>query len=179
MSCCAVSNRLPFDAILLRRKEEANKGGGGAGGGGSCGGLGGLTTQKELDVAQVERGRDSVGPASAVSPGSEEEEESDPGEVCDSLVCWGATFGDSVHVVGDGDREGADSSGGRIFFRIGLKLSSQAKVDGAHAVESRFRGPHGREDMSHGADVLFHASLVDGLVVGRQDACAYLVSEYL
>ena len=53
MSCCAVSDRLPFDAILLRRKEEANKGGGGAGDGGSCGGLGGLTTHKELDVAQV------------------------------------------------------------------------------------------------------------------------------
>ena len=53
MSCCAMYDRLPFDAILLRRKEEANKGGGGAGDGGSCGGLGGLTTHKELDVAQV------------------------------------------------------------------------------------------------------------------------------
>ena len=86
MSCCAVSNRLPFDAILLRRKEEANKGGGGAGGGGSCGGLGGLTPHEELDVVQVEKGRDGVGPAGVVFPGSEEEEESDPGEVCNSVV---------------------------------------------------------------------------------------------
>ena len=70
MSCCAVSDRLPFDAILLRRKEEANKGGGGAGGGGSCGGLGGLTTHEELYVAQVERGRDGVGHAGAVFPES-------------------------------------------------------------------------------------------------------------
>ena len=79
----------------------------------------------------------------------------------------------------DGDGEGAYSSGGRIFFRVGLKMSSQAKVNGAHAVESRVRGPHGREHLSHGADVLFHASLVDGLVVGRQDACADLVRKDL
>ena len=77
----------------------------------------------------------------------------------------------------DGDEEGADSSGGSIFFRVGCKLSSQAKVDGAHTVESWVRGPHGREDLSHGAGVLLHASLVDGLVVSCQDACADLVSE--
>ena len=92
MSSCVVSNRLPFDAIFMRRKEEANKGGGGAGGGGSRGGLGGLITHEELSVAQVERGGDGVGPAGALLPGSEEEEESDPGEVCDSLVLLGATF---------------------------------------------------------------------------------------
>ena len=86
MSSCAVSNGLPFDSILLRRKEEANKGGGGAGGGGSRGGLGGLITHKELYVAQVERGSDSVGPAGAVFPGLKEEEERDPGEVYNSLV---------------------------------------------------------------------------------------------
>ena len=79
----------------------------------------------------------------------------------------------------DGDGEGEESSRGRIFFRIGRKLSSQENVDGAHAVESWVRGPHGRKDLSHGADVLLHASLVDGLVVGCQDACADLVSKYL
>ena len=77
----------------------------------------------------------------------------------------------------DGDGEGAYSSGGRIFFRVGCKLSSQAKVDGAHIFESWVRGPHGREDMSHGADVLLHASLVDWLVVRCKDVCADLVSE--
>ena len=179
MSSCAVSYRPPFDVNLLCRKEEAKKGGGGAGGEGSCGGLGGLTTHEELDVAQVERGRYVVGPAGAVFPGSKEEEESDLGEVCDSLVSWGGTFGDSVHAVEDGHGEGANSSRGRIFFRVGRKLSSQAKFDVAHAVESRVRGTHGRKDLSHGADVLFHASLLDGLVVGRQDACAELVSKDL
>ena len=94
MSCCDVSDRLPFDTILLCRKEEANKGGGGAGGGGSRGGLGGLIIHEELYVEQVERGSDGVGPAGAVFPGSKEKEESDRGEVCDSLVSWGATFGD-------------------------------------------------------------------------------------
>ena len=79
----------------------------------------------------------------------------------------------------DGDGEGADSSGGRIFFCVGHKLSSQAKVGGAHTFESWVRAPHGREDLSHGADVLLHTSLVDGPVVGRQDACADLVSEDL
>ena len=79
----------------------------------------------------------------------------------------------------EGDGEGGYSSGGGIFFRVGCKLSSQAKVDCAHDVESWVRGPHGREDLSHGADVLLHASLVDGLVVGRLDACADLVRKYL
>ena len=65
----------------------------------------------------------------------------------------------------DGDGEGAEYSRGRIFFRVGPKLSSQAKVDGARTVESWVRSPHGRKDLSHGADVLIHALLVDGLVV--------------
>ena len=77
----------------------------------------------------------------------------------------------------DGDREGADSSGGKIFFRVGRKLLSQAKFDGVHSVESWDRGPHGREDLSHGVDVLLNASLVDGFVVSCQDACADLVSK--
>ena len=51
----------------------SNKGGGSAGGSGSCGGLGGFTTHKELDAAQVERGIYGVGPAGAVLPWSEEE----------------------------------------------------------------------------------------------------------
>ena len=53
-----------------------------------------LLTTKELYVAQVERGRDGVVHAGVVLPWSEEEEEIDPGEVYDSLVSWGATFGD-------------------------------------------------------------------------------------
>ena len=76
----------------------------------------------------------------------------------------------------DGNGEGAYSSGGRIFLRVGCKLSSQAKVDGAHTVESWVRAPHGRKDLSHGSDVLFHASLVDRLIVSCQDACADLVT---
>ena len=79
----------------------------------------------------------------------------------------------------DGDGEGADSSKGNIFFRVGCKLSPQAKVDGAHVVDFLVRGPHVRKDLSHGADVLLHASLVDGLAVICQDACADLVREDL
>ena len=79
----------------------------------------------------------------------------------------------------DGDGEVADSSGGRIFFRVGRKLSSQAKVDGAHVVESWVRGTHGRKYLSHVADVLLHDSFVDGLVVGFKEAHADLVREDL
>ena len=79
----------------------------------------------------------------------------------------------------DGDGEGADSSGGSILFLVSCKLSSQAKVDGDHAVESWVRSLHVRKDLSHGADVLLHTLLVGGLVVGHQDACADLVSEDL
>ena len=72
-----------------------------------------------------------------------------------------------------------ESSGGRIFFLVCCNLSSQAKVDCTHVVESWFRGPHVRKDLSHGADVLFQASFVDWLVVGCKDACADLVREDL
>ena len=78
-----------------------------------------------------------------------------------------------------GDREMAHFSGGRIFFRVCYKLLSQAKIDCSHGVESWVWGPRGREDLSHGGDVLLHASFVDRLVVGCKDACADLVSEYL
>ena len=88
-------------------------------------------------------------------------------------------MGNLVHAVEDGDREGSHSSGGRIFFRVGCKLLSQAKIDGAHSVESWVWGPHGREDLSHGADVLLHDLFVNGLVVGCKEAWADLVSKYL
>ena len=79
----------------------------------------------------------------------------------------------------DEDRKGAHSSGGRIFFRVGCKLSSQVKIDGAHGVESWFWGPHCREDLPHGADVLPGALFVDRLVVACKDAYSDLVSKYL
>ena len=79
----------------------------------------------------------------------------------------------------DGYRAGAHSSGGRIFFRVGCKLFPQAKIDGAHGVESWVWAPHGSKYLSHGAYVLLHASFVDGLVVGCMDACVDLVSENL
>ena len=79
----------------------------------------------------------------------------------------------------EGDGEGADSSEGRIFFFVCRKMLSQAKVDCTHVVESWVRGPHGREDLSHGADVFFHASFVDGLVVGQKDGRTNLVSGYI
>ena len=79
----------------------------------------------------------------------------------------------------DGDREGAYSSGGRILLRVGCKLSSQAKVDGSHTVESWVRGTHSREDMSHGAEVLFDTSFVYGLVVFCEYSCADFVSKDL
>ena len=79
----------------------------------------------------------------------------------------------------DVDGEEGDSYRGKIFFLVCYKLLSQEKVNCAHVVESWVRVPHGRENLSHGADVLLHASFVDGLVVGRKDACADLVREDL
>ena len=79
----------------------------------------------------------------------------------------------------DGDKEGAHSSGGRIFFRVGCKVLSQEKIDGAHVVESWVWVPHSCKDMSHRVDVLFHTLFVDRLVVGCKDACADLVRKDL
>ena len=75
--------------------------------------------------------------------------------------------------------EGEYSSGGRILFCVGRKLSSQAKIDGAHGVEFWVWGPHGCKYMSHGVDVLLHTSFLDRLVVGCKDAYADLVSKDL
>ena len=75
-------------------KEEANEGGGGAGGKGGCGGLGGLGSHEELDVTKFEGGVDCVCSTRAVLNGSEEEEESDPGKVCDCSSSRLAALGD-------------------------------------------------------------------------------------
>ena len=72
---------------------------------------------------------------------------------------------------------GRNLPGRGVFFCVGCKLSSQAKIDGAHGVESWVWVPHRHKDLSHGAGVLLHASFVDRLVVGCKDACADLVSE--
>ena len=53
-----------------------------------------MITHEELYVVQVERGSDGAGPDGSVFLGSKEEEESDPGEVCNILVSRGANFGD-------------------------------------------------------------------------------------
>ena len=79
----------------------------------------------------------------------------------------------------DGYEEGKYPSGGSIFLRVGQKLLSQTKVDGAHCVESRVWIPQGRKDLTHGADVLLHTSLVERLVVSCKAACADLVIKYL
>ena len=68
---------------------------------------------------------------------------------------------------------------GGVFLRVGHKLLSQTKVDGAHVVESCIWSPHGGKYMSHGAGVLLHTSFVDRLVVGCKGACADLVIKYL
>ena len=69
--------------------------------------------------------------------------------------------------------------GGGIFFRVVRKLSYQAKIDGDHGVESWVWGPHGHKYLSHGADVLIHASFVDDIVVGCRYDFADLVSKYM
>ena len=55
----------------------------------------------------------------------------------------------------------------------------QAKVDGAHSIESGVWGPHGRKVLAHRADVLLHASFQNGIFLDRKDARAYLVNKYL
>ena len=67
VSCCAVSNRLSFDT--------------GAGGRGEFCGLGGLGSHEELNIAKGEGSGDCVCSIHIIFSGSEEEEESDPGEV--------------------------------------------------------------------------------------------------
>ena len=92
VACCAVSDRLSFDAIFLRHKEETNEGGGGAGGRGSFGVLVGLSSHKKLNVEKGEWGGDGVCLSRAVFTGSEEEEECDLGKVCNFLVYWRSAF---------------------------------------------------------------------------------------
>ena len=74
---------------------------------------------------------------------------------------------------------GRNLPGRGVFFCVGCKLSSQAKINGAHGVESWVWGPHSRKDLSHGAYVFIHTYFVDRLVFGRKDACAYILSKYV
>ena len=41
------------------------------------------------------------------------------------------------------------------------------------------RGPHGREDLSHKADVFLHTSFLNDFLIDRKDSCVYLVSKDL
>ena len=76
-------------------------------------------------------------------------------------------------------REVVDFSGSRIFFCVGQKLSSKTKFNGTHCVGCRVCGPHDCKELSHGAGVLLHSSLLDSIVIERKDACEDLVSEAL
>ena len=103
---------MSFGAIFLCCKEVVKECGGSAGGRGGFGGLGGLGYHKKLDVVKGEGGGDCVYSTREVFAGSEEEEESDPDEVCDCSICRQVVLVNRVHAVEDEYREGAYSSGG-------------------------------------------------------------------
>ena len=99
----------------------------------------------------------------------QKEEECDPGQVCDGLLYWGSSLGCRIKKVEDGDLVGVDSRGGGVFMSIGRKLLSQPKVEAYHGVESWIFGPHCRKYFPHGAEVLLHASLLNGRSVCCED----------
>ena len=61
-----------------------------------------MSSHKELDVAKGEGGEYCVCSARALFSGSEEEEERDPGEVCDFSPSRRAALGKLFHAVEDG-----------------------------------------------------------------------------
>ena len=91
----------------------------------------------------------------------------------DAALCGG------VQGVENGDRQWVDSCGRSIFYLVGRKLSAQAKVDGSHYIELGIWGSHDHKYLAHGADILLHASFLNGLLLDCKDSRAYLVKKYL
>ena len=69
--------------------------------------------------------------------------------------------------------------GGVILYNIGIKLSSQPKVEASRGVESRVCGPHCLKYFPHGAELFLHASFLNGVSVGGKDSFLYLFRKNL
>ena len=109
----------------------------------------------------------------AVSPWPEEEEESDPGQVSDILLSFGAPWVGGVKGLEDGDRDGTDSCQWGVLFGIGGKFLAQPKVGIYQRVMPRIAGSHGCKYLSDGNKEFFRVSLIYGYPAGCQKAGAH------
>jgi hypothetical protein len=176
----AVSDGLAADAILLGGEVESDyvtdlldgrRGGVEVG-----------FADRKGDVPEAEGVRLRVGSAFAVFPGMEKEEESHEGQIGDGLLSRSGSveIGDGVvDVYEEAERDGAHASGRRVLLIVGPELSVEAEVGGAETVVAGVRGPHAGEDLGHGAKVLLHGPLANGLAVGGKLSRADFVSEHL
>ena len=132
--CPTVPNRLSFDPILLGHKEDTDKIGSCACAQTGKGCVEGLLTKEELDFLDSERVVGFVGSSLAIFSRTEEEEESDPGEVADGLLTVGVGLVGLLEGLEDGDCNGTELGRNRVLFHVGCKLSSQEKSDLAQIV---------------------------------------------
>ena len=130
----------------------------------------GLLTKEELDVLDSERVVGFVGSSLAIFSRTEEEEESDPGEVADGLLTVGVGLVGLLEGLEDGDCNGTELGRNRVLFHVGCKLSSQEKSDLAQLVVLGVVVPHGCEDLDNQPKVLFHKHILDGSPCGCQDS---------
>ena len=104
--------------------------------------------------------------APAVLAWTEEEEESNPGQVADSLLARGASLLGGFKGLEDGDWDGADPCWWWVLLGVDGKLPGQPKVELAQLVVLWVSGPHGYTYLPDGTKILFQRALLDGYPAG-------------
>jgi hypothetical protein len=177
-----VADGFTTDAVLLRGEVERNVVGLQDAVEGSSGGVVVSVPDGKGDVLETEGVRLGVGPALAVLPGAEKEEESHEGQIGDGALVGGSGVelgNDLVHVDEELEGDGSHLGWRWVLFVVRVELPIEAEVGFAEGVVAGIRGPHAGEDLGHGAKVLLHGPLVYRPTVGGKVACADLVGEHL
>ena len=120
-----------------------------------------------------------VGAASAVFAWLGEEEESDPGQVADSLLAFCATLVGGVEGLEDGYGDGANPCWWGVLLGEGGEFPAQPKVKLAQLVLPWVDGPHRCEYFPNVTKVLFHRTSLGGHPAGGQKAGAHTLGKEL
>ena len=77
-----------------------------------------------------------------------------------------------IKAAKDWDWEGTYLRGGGVLANLCRQISPQPKVGYSHCVEYGVKGPHCNEYFPHGAEVLLHAMILNGVSISGEDPCS-------
>jgi hypothetical protein len=110
-----------------------------------------------------------------VLSGTHEKEETDGTDVGASReagIVVGCGVGQTENMLDDGDREGLDTVGGRIFTAPALELLLETVVELAQRVETDVVGPQAGERLAHRTDGVRHCCRSKGVTAGGESTIA-------